>query len=99
MNTLPLDVLVHLVVNQSDDLPDVLDALRRMRVACRAEPGCLAWQAVQSSDDPLQIVLIEQWASRNDFDAHGELGAIQHIYLPEVLPKVRRIVTLGHALI
>jgi quinol monooxygenase YgiN len=36
----------------------------------RAEPGCLAYDLFQSSEDAGVWVLIEQWSSAADLDAH-----------------------------
>ena len=36
----------------------------------RAEPGCLAYDLFQSTEDPAVWILIEQWRSVADLDAH-----------------------------
>ncbi|WP_405007865.1 antibiotic biosynthesis monooxygenase [Kitasatospora purpeofusca] len=35
-----------------------------------AEPGCLFYRPYQDPLDPASWVVVEQWASRADFDAH-----------------------------
>ncbi|XLM20932.1 antibiotic biosynthesis monooxygenase, partial [Chromobacterium piscinae] len=65
-------------------------ALARMRPLCLAEPGCLLWEAYHSQADAKVFVLVEHWQSRGHWEAHGQLAAIQTIYLPDVLPRARR---------
>jgi quinol monooxygenase YgiN len=36
----------------------------------RAEPGCLAYELFQSTEDPAVWVFIERWRSVADLDAH-----------------------------
>jgi len=36
----------------------------------RTEPGCLAYDLFQSTDDPSVWMLLEQWRSQRDLDAH-----------------------------
>jgi quinol monooxygenase YgiN len=38
----------------------------------RAEPGCLAYDLFQSTDDPAVWVMLERWRSLADLDAHVE---------------------------
>jgi len=83
--------LVVLVCAKSDaDVGPIADALSRMRPLCLAEPGCEAWEAYHSEDDPRRFVLVERWETRELWDEHGALAAIRTIYEPEVLPRVTR---------
>jgi quinol monooxygenase YgiN len=61
-----------------------------MRAVVLAEPGCLAWEALHSTSDPRRVVLVEQWESREAWEAHDGLSGIQEIYVPHVLPFVTR---------
>ena len=94
-------LIVTLSANTAADIPPVADALARMRPICLAEPGCLQWEAYQSLEQPAKFVLVEHWQTREHWDAHGDVSAIQNIYLPEILPRITREVhpsrTLGHA--
>ncbi|WP_288142571.1 putative quinol monooxygenase [Mesorhizobium sp.] len=36
----------------------------------RAEPGCIAYDLFQSTEDPAVWVLLERWRSAADLDAH-----------------------------
>ncbi|WP_230623329.1 MULTISPECIES: putative quinol monooxygenase [Chromobacterium] len=72
------------------DIEPIADALARMRPTCLAEPGCLAWEAYHSADAAEKFYLVETWASRAAWEAHGELSAIQDIYVPEIMPRINR---------
>ncbi|MFF4484903.1 putative quinol monooxygenase [Streptomyces sp. NPDC001544] len=84
------DLLVLIRVSDSADIPTVADALARMRPLCRAEDGCVAWEAYRSQAEPGCFVLVERWASRDHWEAHGDGDAIRRIYVPEILPRVER---------
>ena len=96
--------MFHLIVTISArtpaDVAPVADALARMRPLCLAEPGCVHWEAYQSLDAPDKFVLVEHWKTREHWEAHGQLGAITDIYMPEVFPRIERevhpSVPLGH---
>ncbi|MEN7430714.1 antibiotic biosynthesis monooxygenase family protein [Chromobacterium sp. TRC.1.1.SA] len=83
-------LIVSLEAKTAADVPAIAAALARMRPLCLAEPGCLLWEAYHSEADPKVFVLVEHWETRAHWEAHGKLGAIQTIYLPEVLPRTRR---------
>ncbi|WP_233201076.1 putative quinol monooxygenase [Chromobacterium alticapitis] len=83
-------LIVTLRAKDARDAPAVAAALARMRPLCLAEPGCLLWEAYHSQSNAEQFVLVEHWQSREHWEAHGQLEAIQTIYLPEVLPRVER---------
>lgn len=81
---------VILTANTDADAQAVAHALGRMQPLCLAEPGCVRWEAYHSQDDPRRFVLVEHWQTRAHWDAHGDLAAIQGIYLPQILPRVTR---------
>ncbi|MFC4334112.1 putative quinol monooxygenase [Salininema proteolyticum] len=84
------DLIVTIDVREDADVPDVADALARMRPLCLAEDGCVAWEAYQSDESPRRFTLVERWATREKWEAHGEERAIRDVYLPEILPRVDR---------
>ncbi|WP_234338358.1 antibiotic biosynthesis monooxygenase [Streptomyces sp. NRRL F-5727] len=88
--TAVFDLIVIVRVPDPADAGPVADALRRMRPLCLAEDGCVSWEAYRSDADPLRFVLVERWASRAHWEAHGEGAAIRQVYLPEILPRVER---------
>ncbi|MFE0187379.1 putative quinol monooxygenase [Streptomyces sp. NPDC058989] len=84
------DLIVIVHVPEPDDIAPVADALARMRPLCLAEDGCVNWEAYQSQDDQGRFVLVERWASRTHWEAHGSGDAIQKIYLQEIMPRIER---------
>jgi quinol monooxygenase YgiN len=93
-------LIVTIAARAPADIAPIADALARMRSLCLTEPGCAHWEAYQSLESPDKFVLVEHWETQKHWEAHGELSAIQDIYLPEVLPRVTREVhpskALGH---
>ncbi|MER5541611.1 putative quinol monooxygenase [Streptomyces sp. NPDC001118] len=84
------DLIVIVRVPEPADIAPVADALARMRPLCLDEDGCVSWEAYRSQDDPGRFVLVERWASRAHWEAHGAGDAIQKIYLPEIMPRIER---------
>lgn len=89
---IPFHLVVDLTVIARDDIDTVAEALAKMREVCLAEPGCLRWEALQAIESPEKFFLVETWESRDHWEAHGELSAIRDIYIPVVLPRIRRLV-------
>jgi quinol monooxygenase YgiN len=93
------DLIVSVTVPDPSQVRPVAEAFAEMRPLCLAEDGCVHWNAYQSTEDEQRFTLVERWASREAWEAHGEREAIQEIYLPRVLPRVERDVhpsrTLG----
>lgn len=85
-----LDLIVVMTVTNPAEIDAVARALATMRPICLSEPGCVSWEAYQFQEDAARFVLVERWESRDAWDAHGELSAIQDVYLPEILPRVTR---------
>jgi quinol monooxygenase YgiN len=81
------DLVVIIEARSSGDVDGLRRALERMGPLCRAEPGCLDWQAYQSRTDPLSFTLVECWQSEEHWHAHDRLEAIQGVYIPEVVPR------------
>ncbi|WP_224283479.1 putative quinol monooxygenase [Streptomyces sp. LS1784] len=86
------DLIVIVRVTEPDGVPAVADALARMRPLCLAEDGCVGWEAYHSQEDPGRFVLVERWATREAWEAHGGGDAIRKIYIPDILPGVERAV-------
>jgi len=84
------DLIVNVTVPKPEDVGPVAEAFAAMRPLCLAEDGCVHWDAYQSTEDAHRFTLVERWASRAHWEAHGEREAIQEIYLPRVLPRVER---------
>ncbi|MDX6316450.1 MAG: hypothetical protein QOF44_5914 [Streptomyces sp.] len=94
------DLIVALKVKEPAEIQAVADALTRMRPMCLAEPGCVSWEALHSTGDETVFTLVERWENEEVWETHGELRAIQDVYLPEILPRVTREIhpsrRLGH---
>lgn len=49
---------------------EVLDRLRSLLAPTRAEGGCLRYDLHRSEDDPAVFAMIEEWATRADWERH-----------------------------
>ena len=56
----------------------------------RADTGCIQYELCQSSEDPCQCAMIEQWRSMDDLNAH-----LQSDYIPRALDTLRSMVSDG----
>ncbi|GAA3475783.1 putative quinol monooxygenase [Streptomyces yanii] len=75
----------------------VLSLLDTMAAASRKEPGNLAYQVHQGTEDPQAIVLYEEYASEADFTAHCATPHFQEIVLGEVVPLLESRDVLRYA--
>jgi quinol monooxygenase YgiN len=64
----------------------VLDLLRQLAEASRAEPGNLAFDIFEDIDDPTRIVLLERYVSRDAFAAHRETAHFGDLVLGQIVP-------------
>lgn len=56
--------------------PDVVEAIRAMVAASRAEEGCITYTFAQDMSDPDVLIIYEQW---RDLEALGAHGASAHM--------------------
>lgn len=74
--------------------PAHVDLVRSLLTECgrlsRNEPGCLAFDVCDVRDTPEAFILCERWESEQAWQEHKEREAVQTIYLPKVLPLVKR---------
>ncbi|MFT7130745.1 MAG: quinol monooxygenase YgiN [Gammaproteobacteria bacterium] len=82
---------VLLTVNNEADVNVVHELLVEQARHSHDEPGCHRFEVYHSHADPLFFLLVEQWESQADLDRHKEAQAFIEIYIPKVLPLVRRI--------
>ena len=54
----------------ADKAEDAANALRPLRDASRAEPGCITFDVSRSTDDPNVFVLYEEWRDQAALDEH-----------------------------
>ena len=52
--------------------PDVVEAIKTMVAASRAEDGCLTYTFAQDMADPDVLIIYERWRDRNALAAHGQ---------------------------
>lgn len=76
--------------------PDASDRLREALLnllgPTRAEAGCIAFELHRDLEDPLQFILIEQWASRDALEAHwGSPHLLAYRRATQELIEVREI--------
>ena len=63
--------VVALLPVRPESLPEAGQALARLAAASREqEPGCLEYDAFESTTVPGTLVTVESWKSRADMDAH-----------------------------
>jgi quinol monooxygenase YgiN len=51
--------------------------LQSLVTPVRQEPGCVSYDLLQCRDDPSEFVVLQHWASRDQYDAHMKS---QHMY-------------------
>lgn len=73
------------------------EILELMTPLTRAEPGCLFYQAHQSTDDPTLFLLYEQYVDQAALDAHSGSDYFREHVLGEAVPllesRVRTFLT------
>lgn len=67
---------------------EVLDLLSEIAEATRAEPGNLSFEIYRQVDDPLEVVLLERYASRQALAAHRETPHFQELVLARAVPRL-----------
>jgi quinol monooxygenase YgiN len=82
---------VILTVKDPGDIPRVRRGLAEAAERSRSEPGCERFEVYQSQADERIFILVEQWASQTDLDAHRDGAAFVEHYVPNVLPLVDRV--------
>ncbi len=64
----------------------VLEAIMKLLVPSRAEPGCLYYQPNRDPDDPRVFFLYEQYVDEEAYKAHGESEHFQRHGFGEAIP-------------
>ena len=94
-----IDITVILTIRNPDDLPTVRSLLAEHGTLSRAEPGCLRFEAYESTTVANTIVLVERWEDQASLDVHRLAPGFTTIYAPKVLPLVNRVAHIGSALL
>ncbi|UZJ24745.1 antibiotic biosynthesis monooxygenase [Rhodococcus antarcticus] len=63
--------LVVVITTQPGRGQEQVEAFARLAPLVRAEAGCLQYDLHSVGGDPDRFVLLEEWASRAELDAHG----------------------------
>ncbi len=79
-----------LTVKNPADVPKVRELLTQAGRLSRQEPGCIRFEATQSTNDETRFFLNEFWADQAAIDGHRKAEAYTTIYQPQVLPLVNR---------
>jgi len=64
-----LRVVAHLVA-KPDKVAELRDMLAGLITPTRAEPGCIAYELLQSQDNPTELTFVEEWTSESALDGH-----------------------------
>ena len=67
---------------------EVLALLPQLAAASRAEPGNLGYEIHRSVEDPLRVVLLERYVSREALDAHRETEHFKELALGRIIPRL-----------
>ena len=81
---------VILSVKVAADVAVVAALLAEQGKLSRAESGCERFEVYHSETDACVFILIEQWMTLADLDAHRLAPGFTQIYQPKVLPLVER---------
>ena len=64
-----LVLAVHVTIQAGHD-DEVLEPLRKLQDATRLEPGCIAYYAQRSKENPRHYLIYEQYKDQAALDAH-----------------------------
>jgi quinol monooxygenase YgiN len=66
----------------------LLEVIREMTPASRAEPGCRFYQAQRSEEDPDLFFLYEQYADEAGYEAHQDSEHFTRLVKQEAIPEL-----------
>jgi quinol monooxygenase YgiN len=81
---------VWLTAKDAADVESLRKLLSEHQRLTRLEPGCVRFEVYQCEEDPRRFLLHEHWETKQAWEVHKTLKAVQEIYLPLVIPKVDR---------
>lgn len=84
------DLQVFIQVISPKDIDTISEALKNMGLACRQEKGCIRWEAHHNTKNKTQFILIETWATKEDWENHLILEPFKKFYEGIILPKITR---------
>jgi len=68
----PVVVVAALFVERGRE-PEAMALFERVTEETHREPGCLKYAWARELDDPTRFVVVENWRSAEDLDAHGTM--------------------------
>jgi quinol monooxygenase YgiN len=71
-----IDVVAHIQARTGQEAA-VRSVLEGFIAPTRKEDGCLRYDLFVDADDPTKFTFIEEWASREALDVHGQSAHIQ----------------------
>ncbi|XGU20710.1 putative quinol monooxygenase [Rhodococcus sp. 3Y1] len=73
---------------EQGDLAEVLRLYDELVTETRKEDGCINYELLQRTDNPCELVLVEEWESQEHLDAHTHTE--HFVRLVEALAKLGR---------
>lgn len=71
-----LRIVAHMQ-SRSDKTDQAKEALQGLVAPTHEEPGCIAYEMLQSLEDPTQFTFVEEWESESALQAHFATPHIQ----------------------
>lgn len=68
----------------------IRELLQILTPLCRAEPGCLQYQAHRSTEDSRLFFIYEQYDDEAAFDAHARSDHVERYVLRDAVPRLER---------
>ncbi|MGN7861240.1 putative quinol monooxygenase [Microbacterium sp. 22303] len=81
---------------QSDHLEDVLELLNTFASLSRLEPGSIDYQYFQNPQDPQDLLILEQYPSEAEFQAHLDSEHFRSIARDQIIPRLESRVVMRY---
>ena len=81
---------VILRAKRAKDVEEITSLLAIQAKVSLTEEGCERFEVYQSETDPQTFILMEWWDTQEDLDRHKVAKQFVEIYVPKVVPLVKR---------
>ena len=81
---------VILRAKRAKDVEEITSLLTIQAKVSLTEEGCERFEVYQSETDPQTFILMEWWDTQEDLDRHKVTKQFVEIYMPKVVPLVKR---------
>ena len=81
---------VILRAKRAKDVEEITSLLAIQAKVSLTEEGCERFEVYQSETDPQTFILMEWWDTQEDLDRHKVTKQFVEIYVPKVVPLVKR---------